>query len=176
MTRADRAAACRRVLDATLKGPLLALVLAMSGCASLPDLGGEPPSGPVSRVAVDEAAAQRLLSSYRATRGRGALVLDPALSRVAQRQADAMARAGAISHDAAGPLPARLADAGVDRRVIAENVSAGYPTLERALGGWRRSPAHDANLLFAPVRRMGIAAASAPKTRFKTFWSLVLTD
>jgi len=42
--------------------------------------------------------------------------------------------------------------------------------------GWERSPRHNDNLLYRPIRRIGIAAASAPGTRYKTFWALVMTD
>ena len=87
-----------------------------------------------------------------------------------------MARTDTLSHTVAGELSARLAAEGLAPRAEAENVSAGYPSFERALSGWQHSPGHDANLLYRPVRRIGIAAASAPGTRFKTYWALVLTD
>lgn len=87
-----------------------------------------------------------------------------------------MAQANELSHDIDGALPRRLASGGADRGAAIENVSAGYSTLESVILGWKRSPHHNDNLLFPPMRRMGIAAASAPGTRFKTFWSLVMTN
>ena len=81
-----------------------------------------------------------------------------------------------LSHEVAGALPVRLAASGADRRAAIENVSAGYASFPAALTGWERSPHHNENLLFPPVRRMGIAAAAAPGTRYKTFWSLVMTN
>ena len=153
---------------------LAALVLA--GCSALP-LPDAPPravgSGPLP---VDAEAARRAIALYREAHGLGAVALDPALNRVAQRQADAMARADTLSHTLAGDLSARVAVEGVRRGAEAENVSAGYPSFERALAGWQRSPGHDANLLYRPIRRIGIAAASAPGTRYKTYWALVMTD
>ena len=68
------------------------------------------------------------------------VAVDPVLQRVAQRQADAMASRNVLSHDVAGALPERLAGNGADRRAAIENVSAGYGTLQSALGGWKRSP------------------------------------
>ena len=150
------------------------LALCTAGCAGLP--GTETPHGPVAVLAVDQTEAQRIISAYREGQGLGGVMLDPALRRVAQHQADAMASANLLSHTVAGPLPARLAMERAERRAMVENVSAGYGSLESAIAGWRRSPAHNANLLFRPVHRMGIAAASAPATRFKTFWALVMTD
>lgn len=152
----------------------LGAALAASGCSLVPGTG-EPPRR-VEVVAVDDAAALRLVSAYRQTHGLAVLALDPALRRVAQRQADAMAGANLLSHDVAGELPGRLAAEDLKRGAMAENVSAGYGSLDHALAGWQHSPAHNANLLFKPLRRMGIAAAAAPGTRYGTFWALVMTD
>lgn len=151
-----------------------ALGLCAAGCAGVPGL--ETRHGPVAVLAVDEAEARQIISAYRHAHGLGDVALDPALHAVAQHQAAAMAGANLLSHTVAGPLPTRLATQGVERRAMVENVSAGYASLASAITGWRRSPAHNANLLFGPIRRMGIAASSAPNTRFKTFWALVMTD
>ncbi|MDX7952998.1 CAP domain-containing protein [Lichenihabitans sp. Uapishka_5] len=148
------------------------LLAGLAGCASVP----VAPSGPIGAVALDRATAEQAVSAYRRAHGLSAVELDPALTAVAQRQADAMAAANLLSHEVAGALPARLAANGADRRAAVENVSAGYPSFAAALGGWQRSPHHNDNLLFPPMRRMGIAAASAPGTRYKTFWSLVMTN
>ena len=157
----------------------LALVLvgaALAGCAVAPMFGERTAVGGVGPVAVDADAARRMIASYREAHGLGAVDLDPALVRVARRQADSMARANLLSHAVSGDLSARLAAEGLTRRAEAENVSAGYPSFERALLGWERSPRHNDNLLYRPIRRIGIAAASAPGTRYKTFWALVMTD
>lgn len=130
----------------------------------------------VGPVSVDADAARRMIASYREAHGLGAVDLDPALVRVARRQADGMARANRLGHAVSGDLSARLAAEGLTPRAEAENVSAGYPNFERALLGWERSPRHNDNLLYRPIRRIGIAAASAPGTRYKTFWALVMTD
>ncbi len=119
---------------------------ALAGCAVAPMFGERTAADGVGPVAVDADAA------------------------------DSMARANRLSHAVSGDLSARLAAEGLTRRAEAENVSAGYPSFERALLGWERSPRHNDNLLYRPIRRIGIAAASAPGTRYKTFWALVMTD
>lgn len=161
------------------RAALAALALtaaALAGCSSLPGEAPGPRIVGVGPVPVDVDAARRAIAAYRAAHGLGEVAVDPALTRVAQRQADAMARADTLSHTLAGDLSSRVAAEGLHRGAEAENVSAGYPSFERALLGWQHSPGHDANLLYRPVRRIGIAAASAPGTRFKTYWALVLTD
>lgn len=154
-------------------GLIVALLLA--SCSGLP-IPGSAPHGPVALVQVDQSSAEAAISIYRAARGLSTVALDPRLQRVAQIQAEAMAAADELSHDVDGALPRRLARGGVDRSAAIENVSAGYSTLESAILSWKRSPHHNENLLFPPMRRMGIAAASAPRTRYKTFWSLVMTN
>lgn len=131
---------------------------------------------PSAALPVDQGEASALVSTYRRSRGLGAVAVDPALQRAAQAQADAMASANQLSHTVAGLLPSRLAAVHAGGGASVENVSAGYADLRAALGGWRRSPPHDANLLYAPMRRIGVAAATAPGTRFKTFWALVMTN
>ncbi len=153
----------------------LALALTLTGCARGPWIGPERHSA-VEPLKVDEAEARAAISSYRQAHGLSEVALDPALDRVAQRQAEAMAAANELSHTVAGDLADRLSAEDADRRAAVENVSAGYATFDAALGGWRRSLAHDANLLSGPMRRMGIAGASEPGTRYKTFWALVMTN
>ena len=116
-----------------------------------------------------------MISLYRANNGASALVVDPALTRAAQAQADAMAREGQVTHGRT-PLGARLKQHGVDPGAAAENVSAGYYTLAEAFSGWRESRPHNANMLKKDMRRMGIATAFAPGTKYKVYWALVLTD
>ncbi len=55
------------------------------------------------------------------------------------------------------------------RATAIENVSAGYFSLADALRGWQSSPPHNANLLKPGMRKLGIATAYAPGTRFLVF-------
>jgi hypothetical protein len=146
----------------TAIAPVLALALAGCGEEALR-------TGPIdsrilhslASVHVDPPAATAMLNAYRASRGLGPVRLDPALNAMAQRQADAMVAANALSHDVGGSFSSRLAGAGVDATEAGENVGGGYYSTEEALTGWRGSPEHDANLLIA--RRA--SASPSPKTR-----------
>ena len=124
---------------------------------------------------VDTAAARDMISLYRANKGLGPLALDPTLQQAAQAQADAMARAGQVSHGP-GPLQTRLARFGANPSRAAENVSAGYYTMAEAFSGWRDSRPHNSNMLIPDVKRMGIATAYAPGTKYKVYWALIVTD
>ena len=152
-----------------------AAALALAACST--QVPPAPTSiGPVERVSVDPAAARDIISAYRKAHGLGPVALDPALARVAQLQADAMAAHNLLSHEVAGGLSHRLDAARLPMGYAVENVSAGYHGTSEVIAGWERSPGHDANLRDAHMRRMGFAAAAAPGTRYGTFWALVMTD
>jgi uncharacterized protein YkwD len=155
----------------------LLLALALAGC------GGEPfEAGPVdprvvrqvAAVRLDAAAAVAAITAYRASRGLGAVRLDPALAAMAQRQADAMVANNALSHTVAGPFTTRLASAGVETTEAGENLGGGYFTLDEAIAGWRGSPEHNANLLIPAATRVGVAIAKDPRTRYGVYWALEL--
>lgn len=152
------------------------LALTLAGCAHFP----WPALGEKHLVAyqgkVDPIAARDMISKYRESHGLTAVAIDPVLERVAQGQALAMARADTMSHTIDGNLVTRLDEAGVEPSAAIENVSEGYRTLASALSGWRRSPPHDANLLNPRMRRMGIASAVAPASKYKVYWALDMTD
>ena len=157
--------------------------LALASCAGAPEngptVGGTPSfyrSLATADARIDIEAARDMISQYRSNHGLGPVSLDPALERAASNQSSAMAAADKLDHNVRGPLDARLSAVGAKSGVAVENVSAGYHTLAEAFSGWRDSPPHNRNLLDKSVRRMGIATAYAPGTKYKVFWSLVMTD
>ena len=158
--------------------PILALATALAGC-----LNSETPELPATAehhlsvvVRLDPDEVKSRISAYRETHHLSDVTIDPALMALAQSQANAMAQADHLSHEVDGSLDHRLNAAHHAKGYAVENVSAGYATADAALAGWQRSPGHNANLLDGKMRRMGIAAADAPGTRFKTFWALMMTD
>ena len=168
---------------------LLALApagLLLASCAEQPApvvARPEPPGAPTfydsmarSGARLDADAARDMISLYRSNHGLETLTVDPGLMAEAQAQAEAMARSDKLSHEVRGTLTARLDRAGYRKSRAVENVSAGYHTLAEAFSGWRQSPPHNANMLAPGMRRIGIAAAYNPNTRYKVFWTLVLAN
>ena len=154
---------------------LLAAGLAVSGCLASEDNAPEV-ARPSVVVRLDPAEAQARISAYRQAHNLPSVAIDPGLMLLAQEQANAMARADHLSHEIAGSLDHRLNVSHHPKGYAVENVSAGYASADAAIGGWQRSPGHNLNLLDKKMRRMGIAAADAPGTRFKTYWALMMTD
>lgn len=162
---------------------LASLGLSLSGCADapapVPASTGTPTfyqSLSASNAAVDPVAARDMISVYRRNNGLATLSIDPVLQEEARARVAAMARANEVGHDARGSLIARMKSLPTPRAAVVENVSAGYHTLAEAFSGWRESRPHNANMLDPRVRRMGIATAFAPGSKYKVFWALVLTD
>ena len=141
----------------------------------------EPTAPPVARRSLDAARLDRAealawLNAYRAKAGLGPVAFDPALDALAERQAQAMAKADQLSHDVAGPFPARLAAAGVKAGEAGENVCAGYFSTADAMRAWAGSPEHDANLKQASATRFGMALAKNPASRWGAFWAMAVAD
>jgi len=154
------------------------LAAALAGCAIRPHEDQKAAHPPIAAKSldVDPAAAEHLISTYRMAHGLTPVRLDPRLQAFARDQAEAMARADHLSHEIAGPLATRLAKVNLAKATAVENVSAGYATTPAVFAGWCHSPGHDANLRDPAMRRMGIGAAEAPGTRYRTYWALVMTD
>ncbi len=153
-------------------------VLALAGCADEP--ARQTPSfyrnlGTPTAV-VDAPMAAAMINDYRANNGLPPVVVDPVLVDVAADQARLMAAKESVDASLArGREPlTRLARAGYVTDHAVENVSAGYRTLAEAFSGFRESKGHNAKLLDPRVRRIGIATAYAPGSKYKVFWSVVL--
>jgi uncharacterized protein YkwD len=160
-------------------GPLAATLFAgvLCACAAVEDTPAQPTfyrSMASADAQLDAKAAASMISGYRRNNGLDAVVLDPALMRAAEYQAQAMARSNKFEHNAGGEFKSRIASSGFDAGVAVENIGAGYHTLAEAFSGWRDSPPHRANMLKAGVTHMGIAAAYAPGSKYKVFWTLIL--
>src|SRR3977135_2079922 len=121
---------------------LLSLGLALSFCGSA--VAQEAPAAPAA-----------MISHFRAQHGEGRVTLDPALNRIAQAQATAMASKDVLDHDVLGPFNSRVASAGAGR--AAENIAYGYDSFAKTLGQWIDSAGHRKNLLLPGASRVGVA-------------------
>jgi uncharacterized protein YkwD len=166
--------ACRAIVLAALF--MLAACAERQAAAPAPPIEMNARERAASQVHVDPVIAADVISQYRRDHALATVRPDPVLQIFAQAQADAMAAHDTLSHDLNGDLKQRLDAAHLGQLTAVENVSAGYFSLPDVVAGWRHSPAHDANLLDPPMRRMGIATAYAPGTRYKVYWALVMSN
>ncbi len=109
------------------------------------------------------------ISAYRKSRGLSAVTVDPALSALAAKQADAMASRGVMDHSVYAPFAQRIS--AYDTAAAAENIAYGTKSFAETLAIWKASSGHNANLLMGDARRIGIASASG---HGRTYWALIL--
>jgi uncharacterized protein YkwD len=165
----------------TLRGAvLLGVSLTLAGCFladAEPPAAGEPSfyqSLAQANAPFDANAARAMVSGYRANNGLSAVSLDAKLMRIAQEHSRAMAARNQLDHNLGRSFPERLRQGGYDASHAAENIGAGYHTIAEAFSGWRGSSSHRANMLLSNATHMGIAAAYAPNSKYKVFWTLIL--
>src|ERR1051325_833691 len=156
---------------------LLMLALALAACS-----GFQTPEQPsfyqdiAQGAKLDAAAAASMISGYRKNNGLPEVALDPELTRMAQAQAEMMAKRDKLEHNVKKPFAARLKSGGYNAKHAAENVGAGYHTLAEAFSGWRDSPPHRANMLLPGATRIGIAAVPAPGSKYQVYWTLIRSE
>ena len=146
----------------------------LNGCSLAPEPEPRPvnaPSATLAKARLDPVAATAKLNAYRAEKGLNPLRLDPNLTAMAERQAQAMAQSGTMSHDIAGSFSARLSASGINAPT-GENLGAGYMSFDEAMAGWRSSAGHDANLLMSGATRFGVALAKNPSAGYGAYWAM----
>jgi uncharacterized protein YkwD len=114
------------------------------------------------------------ISAYRRANGLSVVKADGALAAVALKQAQAMAASGTITHSVGGQFSARVA--GLRKSRAAENIGAGFLTFAEMLKEWKASRGHRDNLLMPGARRVGVASVANPRSPYRKFWAMVITD
>jgi uncharacterized protein YkwD len=114
------------------------------------------------------------ISAYRRAHGLSSVKADGRLSAVALKQAQAMASTGTVTHGAGGNFSSRVAPLRKSR--AAENIGAGFLTFSEMLKQWEDSTGHRENLLMSGARRVGVASVANPKSPYRKFWAMVITD
>ncbi len=119
------------------------------------------------------------ISAFRRAHGLPAVKLDSRLDAVALTQARAMAASGTVSHSVGGDFTTRIAVLRKSRAFrygAAENIGAGYLSFAEMLKQWEDSAGHRENLLMAGARKIGVASVNNPKSPYRKFWAMVITD
>lgn len=138
-----------------------------------------PPQADAAAVAsrvlalVNQARAQPRRCGTESFKATGPLTLDPALTRAAAIQAEAMAAGSFLEHQGRdGSTPAdRATRAGYDWRSIGENIAMGQTTPERVVQDWLQSPEHCANIMAPVFQQMGVAFAVRPSSEGGIYWA-----
>ncbi len=98
------------------------------------------------------------------------LSVDPLLTQAAQRHAEDMAKNNYFSHTSQdGRAPAdRIRNAGYQSTCSAENIAYGQKTPEIVMQDWINSEGHRKNILWEPIKEIGVGVASDEEGRI--YW------
>jgi uncharacterized protein YkwD len=121
-------------------------------------------------LAAKAASPAEMISHYRLAHGEGKVTTDPALNRIAQEQAGAMAARDRMDHAVQKPFADRVANLNAER--AAENLAQGDATFAKALDQWIGSYGHRSNLLMHEGTRVGIASARSKSGEI--YWAMVI--
>jgi len=171
MMNENRLAHCPSVPTRAVAALVFGLLLLVSGCSLT---GGSDVD--LTDVPVSAGATLSRINAFRAANGLPALTHDPRLDAVSRDMARRIARNDSMKTWAHSPrgLAGRLDRAGYATYAGAENLGAGYVSLDHAMEGWKGSADHRKNLLNKHVTRMGIARVQRPDGRWLNFWVLTL--
>jgi uncharacterized protein YkwD len=114
------------------------------------------------------------ISAYRRAHGLSAVRLDSRLNAVALKQARAMSASSTVSHTVGGNFSSRVA--GLHKTRAGENIGAGFLSFEEMLKQWEDSTGHRENLLMEGTHRIGVASVSNPKSLYRKFWAMLITN
>lgn len=118
------------------------------------------------------------INDVRALNGLPVLVMDTRLYIAAQKHARDMGVRDYFSHvSPSGSTPAqRVEDEGYRWRSVAENIAAGYTTVEDAVNGWVNSDGHFRNIKCTQCTRTGIAKVVLPNSKWNSYYVQVFAS
>jgi uncharacterized protein YkwD len=181
-----------------------ALILMLAGCGGGSDAAGAPPATPNSGTPPAGSSGggttattcglanfeTELLQRVNAQRASGAscgsrgsfgssapLVWNSALTQAAAGHSQDMAALNYFSHVSADgrTLAERVTAAGYRWRALAENIAAGYASVQAVVDGWMGSDGHCANVMNPNLRDIGVAcAAGTTSSAYPTYWTMDL--
>ncbi len=151
--------------------------VALACVAPAPREGASAPGGKGSGVNLAGVGAE-LVDAHnrvRAAHRRTTLTVSAPLEAAAREHASDMARRHWMSHrggDGSSPFR-RMSAQGYRFRRAAENVAAGYATVDSVMSGWMWSPGHRLNIL---GRFTEIGAACATASDGTPYWCVTFGD
>lgn len=122
----------------------------------------------------EELAFLTQINNYRAQHGLPALVLSGTLSNAAEGHSYDMAVLNYFSHTSQDgrTYVDRIREAGYGYNTwLGENIAAGYTTSDTVFNAWRNSPGHNANMLKAEYRAIGIGRHYEAGSQYGWYWT-----
>ena len=153
-----------------------ALALSLLSAALLGPVTTASPAYAAVALDAEEAALCTMINNYRATNGLGALMVSPTLTNAAEWYSNDMASKNywySNHTDSLGRDPfKRMADFGYTFNTYkGENIAAGYAAAADTFNQWKNSPGHNANMLNANYKAIGIGKGSNTASTYRHYWT-----
>ncbi len=155
-----------------LGASLLAAAALIAGVALAAGSTGESSAATV--IDPQESAFLTLINNYRAQNALGPLLIDYDIQEAAEWMSNDMGVYAYFSHtDRLGRTPwDRMCVYGYCYSTYkGENIAAGYSTAQSVFDGWKNSPGHNANMLNANFRVMGIGYVYVAGSPYGHYWT-----
>lgn len=170
---------------------VLLSTLALTACGSgSSDSSGKTKSpsqsnGQIDNAKLDKALILKLVNEVRAKGYQcGSTYYKPApavkwndtLEKVAYGHSLDMATKNYFTHDSQDGTKyyERISRVGYQASTSAENIGAGYNSVQSAINGWLKSTGHCENIMNANVTEMGVGYAYAKNSKWGHYWTMVL--
>jgi len=153
---------------------LLPAIVALAITAAAVIVAHPAPTTADTALDSEEQAFVNLINQYRAQNGRGPLSIDPSLAAAADWMSFDMGVNNYFSHtDSLGRDPFQRMNAfGYNYNTWrGENIAAGTSSAQTVFDLWRNSPGHNANMLNANYKVMGIARAYTSGSGYGWYWT-----
>ncbi len=145
-------------------------------------LGGllASPARAAAAYSADEIQFVQLLNNYRVANGLQPLLVSDELSESGDRHDSDMGKYAFFDHYtvksdwfASGASPwTRMAASGYSYNTnMGENIAAGYGTAAAVFEGWRNSPGHNANMLNASYKVVGVSLVYVSGSPYGYYWT-----
>ncbi len=160
---------------------LLALIVAapLAACsAGVNDDTIVASEGALRALDTEESAFLSLINAYRAQNGLAALTATPLLNQVAYDHSLDLGQNRYFDHnDLQGNSPfARMKNAEYRGGAMAENIAAGNSSAQATFDQWKGSAGHNANMLGAAYRAIGIGRAAVTGSPYTYYWTTDFGD
>lgn len=114
-----------------------------------------------------------LINQYRADNGLGALALSQSLSNASEYHSQDMATKGYFEHTMPDgtTVEQNIRNHGYRGTTFGENIVAGTETAEEAFDAWKKSPAHNENMLRSSFKAIGIGRYEVDGSPYGWYWT-----
>ncbi|HYF05779.1 MAG TPA: CAP domain-containing protein [Patescibacteria group bacterium] len=125
-------------------------------------------------LSTEEQALVNLINNYRKSNGLVELQVSPSLTAAAKFLSQDMADKKYFSHtdsQSRDPYTRMISFGYTISYTMGENIAAGYSDAQNTFNQWRNSPGHNANMLGASYKAIGIGRGYSASSPYKYYWT-----